>query len=252
MTSIRSALFAKRATVAACSVLFAALALLAAVPHAAGARPPTYQARYAVEYKGRGAGESAHIVTYDEAEGRYRFVSRTTAHGIARLLRPRPIVEQSDFVLRDGGPRPLEFSYEDGTRKGEDDFRVEFDWEARKAEVTTTNGMREIELAPGALDRGTLQIALMLDLANGGDVGPYGLVDDDGLQTYRYAIEGTETVAAPAGTYEAVKVSQRREGSSRETIVWAAPALQYVPVKIEQRRDGETLTSLVLEAVEGL
>src|SRR5690606_24763412 len=68
---------------------------------------PTYTARYQVEYKGRDVGESVQSLERD-GEG-YRFRSETQARGIARLLRPRPLVEESVFELRDGAPRPLEF-----------------------------------------------------------------------------------------------------------------------------------------------
>jgi len=230
---------------AACAALLAAM-----VPAGADEVIPTYTATYDVEYKGRGVGESVHTLRRD-GDG-YRFRSATEARGLARLLRPRPLVEESVFEVRDGVLRPLEFRLEDGTRKGEDNVTIDFDWAGGAAHVTKENGRTDLPLENGVHDRGTLQLALMLELDAGSVPAAHALIDDDSVKTYSYEVAGEETLTTPAGTYDTVKVVQRREGSSRHTLIWLAPELRHLPVKIEQRRDGETLTTLLLESVQGL
>lgn len=211
---------------------------------------PTYTATYDVEYKGRDVGESFQSLVRDG--DRYRFRSVTQARGLARLLRSRPVIEESVFDLHGGEPRPLEFRLEDGTRKGEDNVAIEFDWAAGLAHVTAEDGRVDVPLEPGVHDRATLQLALMLELADAAAPASHALIDDASLKTYSYEIAGEETLATPAGTHDTIKVVQRREGSSRHTIIWLAPDLRHLPVKIEQRRDDETLTTLLLESVQGL
>jgi hypothetical protein len=237
---------------AVCAVCAAAsAALLGAVDAATADEPvPTYTARYGVDYKGRNVGESVH--TLERENDHYRFRSVTEAQGIARLLRRNPIVEQSLFELYDGAPRPLEFRLDDGTRKGEDDVTIDFDWPSGTAHVATEDGSMDLPLEPGVHDRATLQLALMLELAERGVPASHALIDDASVKTYSYEVSGQETLDTPAGTHDTVKVMQRREGSSRHTIIWLAPDLHYLPVKIEQRRDDETLTTLLLESVQGL
>ncbi len=213
---------------------------------------PTYEARYDVEYKGRRVGESVQRVVHDAGTSTYRFESVTSARGIARLLRPRPVVEHSTFELVANGVRPLEFRIDDGTRKGDDDVEVEFDWAAGTARIVTSTGRAEVPLASGVHDRATLQIALMLELEAGREPRRHDLIDDETVKRYTYEVDGTETLETPAGTHETIRVVQRRDGSSRHTIIWTAPALHHLPVKIEQRRDGETLTTLTLAAIDGL
>lgn len=227
---------------------------LLATALASGAAPivPTYEARYEVEYKGRDVGESVHSLQYDAASGVYRFESVTSAQGIAKLLRPREVVEQSEFVVDADAIRPLRFSYTDGTRKGDDNFSIAFDWQAGEARAETADDGSVQALTPGVLDRATLQVALMADLADGGELGPHLMLDEESVKTYTYVRDGEETIETPSGRHQTVKVTQQREGSSRQTIIWAAPALDFLPVRIEQRRDGETLTALTLVSVEGI
>lgn len=240
-------------TTARQSLVLGACALLAlAVSAAAEPMLPTFEARYEVRYKGRKLGQSEHSVTYDAERDVYRFESVTTARGLARLLRPRPAIERSEFRLSEDTIKPYEYSFEDGSRSGRDNVRIEFHWQDRRAAVTSAEGSSEIALAPGVLDRASLQIELMRALAAGEPPGPYILADGDSLKTYRYTVEGRDTLETASSTYETVRLRQSREGSSRETLIWTAPALGYLPVRIEQRRDGEALTTLTLDAVGGL
>jgi len=228
----------------------AACAVIAAGPAHAEEPIPTYTATYNVEYKGRDVGNSIQSLVRDG--DRYRFRSATQARGLARLVRSRPLIEESVFDLHDGKPRPLEFRLEDGTRKGEDNVAIEFDWTAGVARVTAKDGRVDLPLEPGVHDRATLQLVLMLELGRMTEPTSHALIDDASVKSYSYEIAGRETLVTPAGTHDTIKVVQRREGSSRHTIIWLAPELDHLPVKIEQHRDDEILTTLLLESVQGL
>lgn len=213
---------------------------------------PLYRAEYQAFYKGHRLGHAEFAVRHDEATGHYVFSSTTTPRGLVKLFVPGPATERSEFVALPTGLRPLSFSYDDGSRKSDADTTIEFDWD-RGIATTTRKGMtQEVALMPGVLDRATLQVTLMMDMAAHRPTGPYRLVDGDTLDLQNYELDGTETVDTPAGSFATERYVRRREGSSRSTWIWAAPELSYLAVKIEQRRDGEARTAFVLEKVEGL
>lgn len=231
--------------------LLFALCLLAARGTSAAPDPSvvTYSATYRVEYKGKEAGTSEFRVSYLADEDVYEFASSTLAKGLLKLARPNPAVDRSRFRVEGGTLQPLEFRYEDGSRSGEDNVHIVFDWQRRIATVGTASGRREMALPAAALDRGSLQVALMRDLAGAREPQRYELADEDSVASYVYTDNGTATIETGAGSHEARIFTQRREGSSRETWLWVAPALKFLPVRIEQRRGGEVQTAFTLQEV---
>lgn len=213
---------------------------------------PTYSAVYDVTYKGRRAGTSEFSVTADADSGHYTFTSSTQARGILRLLRPNPAVDRSVFEIEGGRVRSLEFWYEDGSRKGEDNFHIVFDWSAMQARVESEDGLRTFDLEPGTTDRGSVQVAIMLAMNAGRDVGPYTLIDDDGPETYTYEPQEPAAAETGQGSVPTERILQQRAGSSRSTLLWLAPTFEHLPVRIEQIRDGAPETVFLLESVSGL
>lgn len=222
---------------------------------AQGAEDPTvatYTATYRAEYKGKEAGTAEFTVRYLADREVYEFSSSVLAKGLLKLARPNPAVERSHFRVTPEGIRPLEFWYEDGSRSGEDNFHIVFDWERRVATVSSEAGRREMSLAGPTLDRGSLQVALMRDLAADGLRQTYALADEDSVAAYEYTENGTATMQTGTGPVETRVVTQQRAGSSRATWLWMAPELRFLPVRIEQRRDGEVQTAFALVRVSGL
>jgi hypothetical protein len=225
---------------------------LAAGAAAAADAVPTYTAVYSVQYKGKDLGTSEFAVRYVAERDVYEFRSRTVVKGLLKLASPNPVIERSEFRVAGGRLQPLEFWYEDGSRKGEDNVHIAFDWDRQVAVVSADGGRREIRLEHGALDRGSLQVALMLDLESSGHPGRYLLADEDSIKSYEYVDSGAATTATGLGQLPTRAFMQQREGSSRSTWLWLAPELRYLPVRIEQRRDGEVHTAFTLESVDGL
>jgi hypothetical protein len=229
-------------------------ALVVAAQEARGADPSiaTYTATYRVEYKGKEAGTAEFSVRELADRGLYEFSSTIMAKGLLKLARPKPAVERSHFRANAAGIRPVEFWYEDGSRSGEDNLHIVFDWDRRIATASGADARREISLPAAALDRGSLQVALMRDLAATGSVRSYALADEDSVAEYEYTDNGTATITTGAGAFEARVLTQQRAGSSRATWLWVAPQLKFLPVRIEQRRDGEVQTAFDLVSVNGL
>ena len=207
-----------------------------------------YRAEYEVRYKGRRVARAEFSVSADSND-EYLFRSTTRARGIWRMASPTPAIEMSRFRVDDDLIVPIQFEYQDGSRKGEDNYTVEFDAAAGEARVAGANGNLLLTLEAGLLDRGSLQVALMQDLRRCTAPGPYRYVDEDGVRSYRYEQLENREATTGAGTLETVRFSQHRDGSSRTTILWLAPELAYLPVRIEQTRDGEVETVFTLEGV---
>jgi hypothetical protein len=229
----------------------AALAVAADEAGAADASVATYTATYRVEYKGKEAGVSQWSVR-DLGDGRYEFQARITPKGMLKLIRPKPTIERSQFRVDGAAFRPLEYWYEDGSRSGEDNWHLVFDWDRRVATVSTAEARRELAVPDTALDIGTLKAAVMRDLAAKGAPGPYEIADEDSVGTYEYTDSGPATLTTGVGSLETQLFVQRRAGSSRSTWLWVAPTLRFMPVRVEQRRNDEIQTSFLLESVDGL
>jgi hypothetical protein len=232
--------------------IIAALAFAAQVAHGADTTVATYTATYRVVYKGKEAGTAEFGVRQLAEQDVYEFSSRVMAKGMLKLARPNPAVERSRFRVDENGIRPLQFWYEDGSRSGEDNFEIAFDWARRVATVSDSEARREIALPDAALDRGSLQVALMRDLAGTGAVRSFKLADEDGVIEYEYTDNGTATMPTGSGPVTTRVLTQQRVGSSRTTSLWVAPELRFLPVRIEQRRDGEVQTAFELVSVTGL
>jgi hypothetical protein len=214
---------------------------------------PVYDAVYAVEYKGKDVGSSEFKVTHDAAQNLYEFTSTTLAKGLlAKLAAPRPTVERSHFKVIDGRIQPVEYWYEDGSRKGDDDRHIQFDWERKVAIVSDDDGQREVPLEDVALDPGSLHVALMQDLIAGGKPGQYRIADGEQAKAYGFEDNGDAQTETGLGTLATRNYIQHREGSSRTTYLWVAPELSYLPARIEQRKNGEVTMALTLKSVTGI
>jgi hypothetical protein len=206
-----------------------------------------YTAEYEVRYNGRRVARAEFSVQSDTNES-FIFNSTTRARGVWRLASPKPAIERSRFRINGTNIMPIEFQYEDGSRKGEDNYALAFDPAAAIVVLTSAAGKRTVAMEEGLLDRGSLQVALMRDLGRCAEPGPYRYIDDDGtIKTYRYERLDDLIAETGAGAVNTMRLSQHREGSSRTTILWLAPDLGYLPVRIEQVRDGEIETVFSLE-----
>ena len=224
----------------------------APAPVAADPAIHAYSAVYELHYKDNRVGTSEFSVRYDSTRGVYRYSSSSALRGIRRIIAPGTVVERSEFVSEAGRITPLEFWFEDGSRRGEDNFHIRFDWDNGIAITETAEGRKEFPLAHGTLDRGTMQVQLMLDMARHGALGSYTVLDEDGPRTYDYRADADALLETPFGSLSTQAFIQEREGSSRRELLWSAPELHYLPVRLEQERNGETRTMMLLESVEWL
>jgi hypothetical protein len=217
--------------VAACTASGACAAATAAEPP----RPGPFSARYEVVWKGVNVGTASLELTVD-ATGRYTYVSRNNARGLARMAFPGEITQVSQFTFEAGTVRPATYRADDGTDKEERDVSLSFDWTARRVRGTAEKRPVDVELRPGAQDGMSVQIALINELLQGRSPAGFWLIDKDELKQYDYVAEGTARIKTTLGELDTVIYSSRRPGSNRLTRVWYAPTLGYMPVQAERVR----------------
>ena len=210
---------------------------------------PGYNAVYEVFDRDRAVGEAEFSVTLLDAErGIYEFRSVSRVRGLYRLFVPRPAEELSTLVIENGRIRPLAYAFRDGTRRDRNSFNVEFEWERGHAIITAGETRLEPQLLPGMLDRGSLQVALML-LGDDFSTEQVTLLDRDGPEIHELRTDGAETLDTPVDRVLTRRLIQQRPGSSRRTLIWLAPELQGLPVRIDRQNDGETRASFRLQSV---
>jgi hypothetical protein len=207
-----------------------------------------YRASYEVTHDGRRAATAEFSVVAAGA-GEYLYRSVTEVRGLLKLIAPNPATEQSRLRLAGADLRSLQFDYVDGSRKGEDNFSINYDMAAGRIRITRAEGTETLPFEPDLLDRGSLQVAVMRDLASCRLPRSYRWVNDDGITTYRYERLDDRVAETGAGNMPTLRFRQQREGSSRQSILWLAPSQSFVPVIVEQIDDGETETVYTLSEI---
>ncbi|MBT8131022.1 MAG: DUF3108 domain-containing protein [Gammaproteobacteria bacterium] len=206
-----------------------------------------FTAEYDVQFSGL-SGEATTVLRQNN-DGAFVFENRTRAKGLARLVRPRDVVERSEFEIEMAVVRPVSFDSEDGTRRNKKGTSIDFDWSGMTASSEYEGETHSLELKEGMLDRQLVLIAMMADLANGITKNQYTVIDRNGTKTYEMSVVGRETVDVPAGSFETVKIVRGRSGSSRSSVIWCAPDLGFVTVKMEQLKDNKVIGTLSLTAI---
>ena len=241
----------KKASLIAPTRLTLVLLAAGALSQVAAADIVPYEAVYRVEFKGMRVGEAT-FVLHEEDENRFTFRSSTRTKGLAKLMRRARPSEESVFSVVDGRILPERYAFSDGTRKGEDNSAISFDWAAGRATSEFEGEIVDLSLEEAVLDRMTLQLRVMQDLSAGRIPERYLLAYRNRLRSYDYTDLGQARIDTRAGSFDTVKFAQQREGSSRRTLLWLAPELLYLPVYIEQQRNGKTQLKFSLDRITGI
>lgn len=219
--------------------LLAAIVLALAAPVRADdlALEP-FVAAYDVRYGSMSVGSSSTELRR-AALGRWEWVSRSEASGLARLVASGTLSQHSVFELGAAGVRPLSYRFDDGTHRTGRDVSLDFDWREARVRGTAENEAVDLPAGPGLQDAASIQALVMLQLKSGAEPGLVAMIEKDYVKQYRYTLLRRERLKTAIGTLDTVVYRSSREGSSRETIFWYAPSLGYAMVQAEQRRDGK-------------
>ena len=221
-----------------------------AVPASGQAIVAQYRASYEVRHDGRRAADSEFSVVAS-GDGEYLYSSITEARGLLKLVAPNPATEQSRIRVNGNALQSLQFDYVDGSRKGEDNFSIAFDMGGGEIRIVRAAAAGiTLPFEQDLLDRGSLQVAVMRDLADCRLPGTYRWVDEDGIKIYRYVRLEDQVAETGAGNFASLRFSQQRDGSSRQSILWLAPEFGYAPVIVEQIDSGEVETVYTVQDID--
>ena len=210
--------------------LLLATVLLAATADAA---LPEFEASYELKRGGLSVGTTILTLSHD-ADGRYRYESRSWPVSWVSWIRRDRLQESSLGFLDKAGIRPLEYHYEHSGGGRERTALLLFDWENMRVENQVDGSRWSMDIPTGTLDKLASQLGMILALHRGETDVTFDVADGGRLKEYRYRVLDEETLEVPAGTFASLKIARLRENSQYETYIWCAPALAYIPVRIWQ------------------
>lgn len=221
------------------------LALLLPLGLAAAAdQPLLFTADYRASYAGFSGDVRMQLIPAKNPN-EYTYRVTTQARGLARLLRPGMATEEARFRVDDGRIWPLRYTIDDGTKQGDDDMAIEFDWDNKVANSVYEKTPQTLELEPDIHDRLTTDLLVMQSLSAGTVLDRFRIAEKNTVRDYELTYRGEESIEVPAGRFDTVKYLRQRVGSSRSTLVWFAPAAHYLPVRLEQLKRGKTMITTV-------
>lgn len=229
------------------SILF--VTPLHAEQNGGGLRP--YTARYQVSYRGLTGGELEFSLKR-QSNGEYAYSSHVFPNFLGSLFASDQAEDSSIVALNGETVQPLQFRSEDGTRKGEKDIKLDFDWNKHTVSGRAKEKDFSLNLPAGAQDRLSIQLAATLALQAGRDPGKLVMVEGDEIKEYNITQENTEHVRVPAGEYDTVVLKSERvdSPSSRVTRYWYAPQLGYLPVRAERSSKGKVDIVMELKSIQ--
>ncbi|GMR18607.1 MAG: hypothetical protein BMS9Abin33_1032 [Gammaproteobacteria bacterium] len=211
-----------------------------------------FRAGYSVKHAGIKIAESRFTLSKND-DGRYLFESISKSKGLAFLLKTK-IVESSTLTVTDKTIKPLSYSYHLGRWGKHRSYKTGFDWDNNRVNIDQDGQLSSLDVPDNTLDRFSLQLIIMHELAKGKDRFEYVVLHKAKLSTFEFVKSGTEKITTRAGTFETVVVKGQKidSNSIRTMTFWCAPSLHYLPVKIIQLKNNKPLHAMSLKYVEGL
>jgi len=206
---------------------------------------PPFEMRYRVLRDGWHLGNATFTLQPAE-DGTWLFKSQASASGLAALFVHSTFSERSHFALHDNRLQPLSYTYTDSGSPSHNEA-IRFDWATGQALDTKGDKTAQIALAPGILDRLTVQLALSRQLAAGLTLpSSWAVVNGRELKHYHLERKGKDVLATPAGDFDTVIVARKDLESGRTTTFWLSPKYGWLPVKMQQKEPGKATITFVL------
>jgi hypothetical protein len=200
--------------------------------------PQPFTVRYDVQYSGARVAETTFTLRRAPDSDMYELRLVAEPRGLAALIRYGDVVEESHFRLSDERQiRPVDYRFNDGTRKGKRNSSIFFDWAEATAQSTYKGVDATHALIGSETDRLLLQWQLARDLQHDQLKDAYRLIERNAIKEYTIEVVGDELLSTKVGQMRTVKLRRQRTGSSRATLVWAAVEHNFLPVKMVQLID---------------
>ncbi len=210
-----------------------------------------FAGRYELRLNGFKVGEAT-VEMSRSADGRVVYRRESRAKGVLALIRDDRIQEQAVSQLEGPLFQPLTFEYRHVGGGQVREETVRFDWTDALAYSNHRGKPAELTIESGVLDRMTLELAVMRDVAAGREVLTYPVVAYGKRRDWHFQRQGQEYIETPAGRFLALVVKRDHQNSKRATTFWLAPDLAYLPVRVVYREKNGDRGELLLLKVEFL
>ena len=210
---------------------------IAATAAAHGALPEPFTVVYDVQYSRATVAETTFSLETPNEAGLHRLSSVTEPRGLAALIRYGDVVEVSQFQIDGMRLVPIDYRFNDGTRKGKRNSSIYFDWPHASAQSMYKGVDANHTLIGNESDRMLLQLQVMADMEADQLAEAYRIIDRNEIKQYNFVTLGEEVLSTPAGQFKTTKLRRQRPGSSRETLIWASNEHHFVPIKMIQTID---------------
>ncbi len=158
------------------------------------------------------------------------------------------ITESSAFNWRSNRPEPAKYIFKRSVLGKKRHVEVQFDWTEHKVTNKVESQPWSMNITEGVQDKISYQLLLQKELAEGKKQFTYSVADGGKLKQYRFAVDGTERIDAPIGSYDSIRVKRiRKEGSQRQTYIWFAPELDFQIIKLQQIEKQDKAYTLLLK-----
>ena len=222
-------------------VLLTAVAIGSSAAGAADDGLAPFVAEYNVKYGSLSVGTSRTKLIRAAAPNQWIIELRSTASGFAKLIAGGTLAQQSSFELDATGLRPLNYRFDDGTKRKARDVDLQFDWHNGRIMGTAEGSTVDLPVTVGVQDAASIQASVLFHLRRGIEPGTIAMIEKDRVKHYHYTLLRHERLPTALGVLDTVVYRSARDGSGRETLFWYAPALGYVTVQAEQHREGKRL-----------
>jgi hypothetical protein len=217
---------------------------------AAGWTPQSFVASYGLETMGFNIGTMDRELTVN-ASGIYAYRSEMRAEGIAKMFLKGKVTERSTGVCQGEQCVPSLYVADNPGSKKVKHTEIRFDWGGGQVQVRLDSQALLHPLQTDMIDKLTVELILMRDIAKGQRETAYTVVEGRKVKTYRMKVLGNERVNSPQGSFDAVKLIRdmseaRQTGNPRNTVIWSVPALDFIPVRVEHtEKDGRVITAVL-------
>lgn len=150
------------------------------------------------------------------------------------------VEERANFTIFEGTLIPDSYLYSNKLSKKRNS-RLQFD-PINNTVFDRQHSKQPLKLPDNSFDKLSYQSHLRLALINRGEQfesETIHLVDRTRYKTYQITVLGKELIHTPAGTFNALKLKQRRPGKDKHTLIWLAPEWDYFVLRIQRIEDGE-------------
>jgi hypothetical protein len=209
-----------------------------------------FVAEYDVRYGRMAVGTSRTELA--RAGSSWSFESTSVASGLARMIASGTLRQHSEFELTPEGAQPMNYRFDDGTKRTDRDVKLVFDWRAGRVRGTAEDVPVDLAVVPGLQDAASMQALVLARLRAGREPGTIAMIEKDKVKYYRYTFLRREKLATSLGELDTVVYRSARDGSDRETLTWHAPVLGYVTVQAEQLISGKRGFQTRIRRIEGV